>query len=381
MHTIDVSGLSSLLTSLSSRGYHLIGPTIRDGTIVLDAITSPDDLPHGWCDHQDTATYTLVRDEVDAFFHTTCSPTGWRRFLVPPRERLFAARGRSRDLSVVQEPHQDGLQAFIGVRPCELHAIAVLDRVFLSGAVADAAYQHNRSRTFILAAQCTRAGGTCFCASTGTGPSAHDLFDIALTEVLSAERHFFVVEAASERGRTVLGDVPHTPSTPEEMQMALAEQAAAASGMKRSVDLAGARAALNGLFDSPSWDDIAKRCLGCANCTMVCPTCFCTTVEERTDLAGSRAERWRTWDSCFSVDYARVAGGNFRVSGKSRYRQWLTHKFLSWEEQFGVQGCVGCGRCITWCPVGIDCTGELRMLQQQARMSGNGTQEPSHQEV
>jgi Fe-S oxidoreductase len=97
---------------------------------------------------------------------------------------------------------------------------------------------------------------------------------------------------------------------------------------------------------------------------MVCPTCFCATVEDATDLTGSATERRRVWDSCFSQEFSYIHGGSVRTSAGARYRQWITHKLATWHEQFGVSGCVGCGRCITWCPVGIDITAEARAVRQ-----------------
>ena len=109
---------------------------------------------------------------------------------------------------------------------------------------------------------------------------------------------------------------------------------------------------------------MAERCLTCGNCTLVCPTCFCTNVEDVGDLTGDHAERWRVWDTCFSVDYSYIHGGSVRPSGRARYRQWLTHKLATWHDQFDSSGCVGCGRCITWCPVGIDITQEVAAIRE-----------------
>jgi ferredoxin len=138
---------------------------------------------------------------------------------------------------------------------------------------------------------------------------------------------------------------------------------AAAATITRTLDTAGIRDLLYQNFEHTRWDDVAARCLSCGNCTLACPTCFCSTVEDSSDVAGQRAERWRRWDSCFVQSFSYIHGGSVRMSPRSRYRQWLTHKLASWIDQFGTSGCVGCGRCITWCPVGIDITEEVAAIR------------------
>ena len=136
--------------------------------------------------------------------------------------------------------------------------------------------------------------------------------------------------------------------------------------MGRELDTTDIRELLYRNYEHPRWDEVAERCLACGNCTMVCPTCFCTTVEDVTDLAGEHVERHQRWDSCFTIDYSHIHGGAVRGSTRSRYRQWMTHKLATWIDQFGSSGCVGCGRCITWCPVGIDITEEARAIRERA---------------
>jgi formate hydrogenlyase subunit 6/NADH:ubiquinone oxidoreductase subunit I len=196
-----------------------------------------------------------------------------------------------------------------------------------------------------------------------TGPKVTQGFDLALTEVISGERHYFVVEIGTDQGAQILQAVPHREAGTSETETAEQIVAQTAGQMGRSLDTDGIKDLLYRNADHPRWDDVAERCLTCANCTMVCPTCFCTTVEDTTDLTGEHAERWRRWDSCFTMDFSYLHGGSVRASAKSRYRQWLTHKLASWIDQFGTSGCVGCGRCITWCPVGIDITQEVQALQ------------------
>jgi ferredoxin len=267
-------------------------------------------------------------------------------------------------------------RAFIGVRSCELHAIGIQDRVFLGDAYVDPQYRARREGLFIVAVNCGQAGGNCFCASMGTGPKADKGFDLSMTEVVVGERHFFVVETGSQAGMEVLAEVPHRKASPEEIEEAERAVAEASLHMGRVMETAGLKELLYANAESPQWEAIAQRCLSCGNCTMVCPTCFCTTVEDVTDLAGGEAERWRKWDSCFTLGFSYIHGGSVRVSPKSRYRQWMTHKLASWQDQFGTAGCVGCGRCITWCPVGIDITEEVGIMRtmddRRPRVEGRG---------
>jgi ferredoxin len=197
-----------------------------------------------------------------------------------------------------------------------------------------------------------------------TGPRAASGFDLAVTEILQNQRHCFLVEVGTERGAEILSEIPRQQAGEAEKQTAERIVAETARQMGRALDTAGIKELLYRSYDHPRWDNVAERCLTCANCTMVCPTCFCSTVEDVTDLTGAHAERWRKWDSCFTMDFSHLHGGSVRATPKSRYRQWMTHKLASWIDQFGASGCVGCGRCITWCPVGIDITEEVRAIRE-----------------
>jgi len=253
------------------------------------------------------------------------------------------------------------------VRACELAAIAVQDRVLLEDGYRDPIYGARRSGIFLIAVQCTQAAATCFCTSMGTGPAVSDKADnpadLVLTELVGPEGHRFLVRVGSERGAEVLADLKTTPATDADLAQANAK-VKEASQQARSIDTNGIKELLDQNFEHSRWDNVAARCLTCANCTMVCPTCFCTTVEDVSDVTGEHAERWRRWDSCFTQSFSYIHGGSIRTSNKARYRQWMTHKLASWIDQFGSSGCVGCGRCITWCPVGIDITEEVRALRE-----------------
>ena len=342
----------------------MVGPKVRDNAIIYDDIHVIDDLPAGWTDDQDAGRYRLQRREDDALFGYVVGPHSWKQFLLPPEVRLWEmTRDDDGDAWEFRDEQPDSTKyAFVGVRACELRAIEIQDRVFLSGPYVDAGYRIRREQAFIVGVNCGEPGGACFCASMGTGPKHTTGYDLALTEVLDDDRHFFVTNAGSERGEEVLDLVPHRAATEEESERADLISAEASKRMGRRLDTAGLRDLLYANAEHPRFDQVAGRCLICGNCTMVCPTCFCTTVEDTSDLAGVTATRVQRWDSCFSLDFSYVHGGHVRASSRSRYRQWLTHKFGSWHDQFGTSGCVGCGRCIVWCPVGIDVTEELRAL-------------------
>jgi ferredoxin len=360
---ISPDALQALVEALRGRGYRVLGPTVRDGAIVYDELESAAELPVGWTESQDAATYRLERREDEARFGYAVGPHSWKQFLLPPRVRLWQAR-RDGDgsLEVEQEPLDETPLAFLGVRSCELHAIGIQDRVFLGGRVVERDYAARRDGAFLVAVNCFEPGGTCFCDSMGTGPKAEAGYDLALTEILEGE-HRLLVEVGTETGREVLEELPRREARDEDLAAASAAVEGAVQKMGRRLDATDLRDLLQRNLEHPRWDEVAERCLTCGNCTMVCPTCFCTSVEDATDLTGESAERTRVWDSCYSVDYSYIHGGSIRPTGRSRYRQWLTHKFGTWHDQFGSSGCVGCGRCITWCPVGIDVTEELTAIR------------------
>jgi ferredoxin len=360
---LTIEGLGQLFAALRRRGYRLLGPTVRDGAIVYDDIASPADLPRAWTDEQEGGHYRLRRRDDDALFGYAVGPHSWKKFLHPPLQRLWQAARTEEGVEIVPEPHPAERLAFVGVRACELHAIAIQDRVLLGGARADPYYRARREAAFIVSVNCGTAGGTCFCASMQTGPKAASGYDLALTELVGEREHRFVVGVGSEGGQAVLAELPHRDATGAEVAAADAVLARTAASMGRSMRDDDLHDLLLRSLNHPRWDEVAARCLTCGNCTMVCPTCFCTSVEETSDLDGSRTSRSQRWDSCFTMDFSYLHGGSVRSSARSRYRQWMTHKLATWWDQFGTSGCVGCGRCITWCPVGIDITEEVAAIR------------------
>jgi ferredoxin len=361
---IDKENLHKLIESLKGSEYTVVAPTMRDGAIVYDEISGLHELPIGWSDEQDGGTYRLQRRKDEAYFGFNVGPHSWKKFLHPPALKLFSAEKNESGFKFVENNEAPPKLAFIGVRACELHAMAIQDKVFLQGNFVDRTYKSRRENLFIVAVNCGQAGGTCFCTSMNTGPQATSGFDLALTEIIEPDRHYFLVEVGTELGARVVREVPHQPAKDEEVQLARSIVEKTSQQMGRSMDTTDIKELLYRNLEHPRWDEVAERCMTCANCTMVCPTCFCTTVEDVTDLSGEHAERWRTWDSCFTMDFSYIHGGSVRPSTKARYRQWMTHKLATWIDQFDTSGCVGCGRCITWCPVAIDITEEVRAIRE-----------------
>jgi ferredoxin len=370
-HILGADQLGKLIEALVRKGYEVIGPRLRDGAIVYDKVESVQDLPAGWTDEQEPGRYRLKRREDDALFGYAVGPQSWKNYLHPAEVRLWSAERQGETFRILNnESAPERPQAFLGARACELAAIAVQDRVLLEDKYRDPIYNQRRRGAFIIAVQCTHVTSTCFCASMGTGPQVSNGFDIVLTELLGTKGHRFLVAGASDRGAEILTELEIVPATAADHQEAAGKVEAAVRQQVRSLDTAGIKELLYENFEHPRWDNVASRCLTCANCTMVCPTCFCTSVEDVTDITGDHAERWRRWDSCFTQSFSYIHGGSVRTSAKARYRQWMTHKLASWIDQFGSSGCVGCGRCITWCPVGIDITEEVRAIREGGK-NGN----------
>lgn len=369
---IERVDFDALLAALLERGYTVLGPTVRDEAIVYDEISTAAELPIGWTDEQEAGHYRLARREDEALFGYAVGPHSWKKYQLPSEVKLWSARVQDDgSLAEVTEPTREAARyAFLGARSCELHAMGILDRVLLRGSHPDPADQARGADLFVIAVQCAQAGGTCFCVSMDTGPVAERGFDLALTEVIEPGRHYFVTEVGSEAGAEVMAAVPHSAAAEPDRTAAQNVHAQTASQMGRELDVTGIKELLYRNLEHPRWDEVAERCLTCGNCTMVCPTCFCTTVEDVTDLSGEHVERHQRWDSCFTIDYSNIHGGAVRNSSRSRYRQWMTHKLASWHDQFGSSGCVGCGRCITWCPVGIDLTEEALAIRASEEAAG-----------
>jgi ferredoxin len=385
---IGPEGLDGLVRAVVARGFRAVGPVVRDGAITLGEIEGSEDLPAGWQDSQAPGRYDLTRSGVPRFFDWAVGPQSVKAEVFPPRVSIW--RAKAPEYRVEEIADDAPPVAVVGARPCDLAALGVLDRALGGSPVSDPNYSRRRSTAFLVAVECTRPASTCFCVAMGTGPGVTEGFDIALTELRAGQEGAgqegagqdgagqegagrdrggaeaagprFLARAGSHLGREVLSGLAQSPAREQDGAERVALLARAASHMGRGVDTTGLPELLARNLANPRWDEVAKRCLACGNCTAVCPTCFCANFEDTTDLQGT-VERRRTWASCSDLAYSYVHGGPVRSSIKSRYRQWATHKFSWWWDQFGTSGCVGCGRCITWCPPGIDITEEIAAIR------------------
>ena len=351
--------LQCLIDLLWRSGYQVIGPTVDAGAICYDRIESMNQLPEGWTERQSPGVYRLERRGDRALFGFNLGPHSWKRYLFPPQSVLAAAERAAQGWQMHEVPDNEPPLALLGVRACELAALAVQDRTFMGGSYVDPIYRRRREQAIIIAVECTQAASTCFCTSMETGPECRSGFDLALTELPDG----FTLRVGSDRGARLAEALPLVVAEANQLRRAAEVRQQAVEQIERRLDTDGIRDLLMSNLDHPRWEVVGQRCLSCTNCTMVCPTCFCSSVTEVSDLSGQRVDRVREWDSCFNPSFSYMNGGLVRGDVRSRYRQWLTHKLATWIDQFDTSGCVGCGRCIAWCPVGIDLTEEVAAIR------------------
>jgi ferredoxin len=359
---LTVQGLDELVTRLSALGYEVKGPTRGESAIVPGPVKSSDDLPRGVHDVQSPGSYRIVlSDDDEELFGWAVGPESWKKEYFPSSQVMWRGEVVG-DTVVFRQPDRSHTPlAIVGARPCEVVALRILDRVLEEGVHRDARYSDRRDSSFIAVVECASPADTCFCASMQSGPGIDQGFDVALTELNDEHGHRFIARSGSPRGADVLSSVPTRPANELDLEARTLLLETASRAMSRSLPYGEVANLLARNVDHPRWTEVAERCLSCGNCTSVCPTCFCSDVHDTTDVGGA-IERRRTWSSCFDLEHSYLHGGSVHESSASRYRQWMTHKLSTWWDQFDSTGCVGCGRCIVWCPVGIDITEEVAAI-------------------
>ena len=348
-------GLDRLMVLLREDGRRVIGPTVRDAAIVYDEIGTSADLPVGINDEQSPGRYRLASSE-DAgparSFDFASSPMSWKTYTYPASVPIATAAGRASGSATGTWTTTRRAWPTSAYGRATWRPWTSTTRSSRAAPTSTRTTPTGAARPSSLPSSAPAPSGTCFCASMGTGPEVTSGYDIALIELDEGYRGH-----RRQRGWPKMIDrLDLEEATSLQLHAALGVGIAARSAMAGQLGVAtqGLRDRLLAQLESDGWEEIATRCLACTSCTMVCPTCFCSDVRQTSDLSGAATGSTRQWASCFTLEFARVAHGNFRPRVSHRYRQWLTHKFSTWVDQFGMFGCVGCGRCITWCPVGID---------------------------
>jgi len=351
MHfTAPKGSIPGLIRNLRDRGYTVVGPSLSEGVVRLMELTGSADLATGVVDVQAPGSYALGR-ESPLVFSSVNGPDSPKRYIHPAEVELSKLVDIGDGIESVSAFHPVGKFAFFGIRPCDLRAVEVMDRTMLTPGFEDRVYSALRNNSIFIVVNCTKAGENCFCVSMGTGPSAESGYDVAITELPEK-----LLVDIPEKNTPLFQGIELKPATEAELRTGaeMVQRAREQMGMRIAERDPSKR--MYAAMDSPAWGKVAERCLACGNCTMVCPTCFCNTIIDRIDLRDESVSRVRVWDSCLSRDFVYSAGGNPRLQKMARYRQFVMHKFAYWPDEFGTYGCVGCGRCITWCPVGIDIT-------------------------
>jgi ferredoxin len=348
--TAQPTAIPALLRNLQGLGYTVVGPSLSEGVVRLREIDDAGDLAAGILDEHAPGRYTVASGSR-LMFASVNGPDSPKKFLHPAEVEIQRLAEADRGFKEVSRFHSQKKYAFVGIRPCDLKGVEVMDRTMMAPGFEDPVYSSFRKDSVFVVVNCTRSGSNCFCTTMGTGPEAESGYDVAITELPDK-----LILDVPEKSIGLLRGVDATPASEDDVREGREAVARARDQMNRRFERENLSAKMGEGMDSSVWGQAAERCLACGNCSLVCPTCFCNSLQDREDLAEGTVSRVRVWDSCLSKEFTYSAGGNPRQQKLARYRQFVMHKFAYWPEQFGPYGCVGCGRCVTWCPVGIDIT-------------------------
>lgn len=291
---------------------------------------------------------------------TTKKPV--KEILFPQSEELYNYSVDAEGLKVNNKLDDTKTVAF-GIRPCDARSMMLLDNVFHNDQYQDVYYLTKRNNTIIVSLGCNEPESTCFCTSVAGGPFNTDGSDVVLTDI----GEVYVAEAVTDQGKEFLSKMGLEAADAEAKEAV--EKAKAAAVVASEVDITGIKEKLDDMFSSAYWDKLHEKCLGCAACTYLCPTCHCFDIaDEAKDCSGCRV---RNWDSCmFPLFTLHGSGHNPRNSGKERWRQRLMHKFNYFVDRYNATACVGCGRCIKNCPVNLD----IRQVLAEVKAQDTGSE-------
>lgn len=273
-----------------------------------------------------------------------------KSLFLPQSEAMF--RAEESGLEPVEAA--SGNRVVLGIRPCDARACQLLDGVFVGAEYTDPYWSEKRRQTALVALGCTDPCETCFCTSVGSGPFDGRGADVMLTDIGQG----YVAVASSARGQALLEQLKD--ASQDQVDASSTAQAKAHDAIKEPFELDGIVETLYGLFDGEFWYEVQQSCLGCGVCTFLCPTCHCFDIVDE----AQRRERVRNWDTCMFRVYSQEASGhNPRPTNVERTRQRIMHKYAYFIELFDEVGCTGCGRCVRYCPVGIDIRQIVRRSQ------------------
>jgi len=352
--------------------YKIIGNKIENNSVILAELENLSDTPSGYSDEQSPGKYKLINNKSEQLFSFSLSPQSWKKYLHPPESTLWKIHKKDNSFNIETPKIEKNKMAFWGIRPCDFEAIKIYDGVFLRDNKTNLKYKSIRDNLFIFAINCTVNHNTCFCSSMNSGPDIKDGFDLAVTEIFiendeNNTSHHFILNADTQKGQNIVDKFQFKEASKEEVNFAKNKVIENKESITNTFNTKNLDKILQDNYNHEIWYKMGEKCTSCSNCTFVCPTCYCTRTVDFTNLDGSMATRISKWDSCFSKDFTRINNKYIRDSLSSRYRHWVMHKFSTWQEQFGTQGCTGCGRCITWCPSGINIVKVIREIQASSK--------------
>jgi ferredoxin len=284
-------------------------------------------------------------DEMNLEYDNSKIPP--KSIFLPQTETLFKFY-KNRDIEL-ETPKKDKKTCVFGIRPCDAKSLKILDQVF-TGEYEDSLYISRRKNSVLIGLTCHTPSLNCFCTSINGSPAGTDGLDVLLTDI--GDRYY--VDLITDKGKKFVENIPFfTPARKEDKKKKEKKVKKAKDSITRHIQCKNLVSHLDSMFDHDYWKEIAKKCLGCGICTFLCPTCHCFDMQD--ELAGDKGARVRVWDSCMYPEYTMQASGyNPRPHQTNRIRNRVFHKFNYLPKNNQVFGCVGCGRCITECPVNID---------------------------